>query len=58
MIECIRLLVAIHKDKRGVTAVEYGIMASLIAAGLVSAVGFLTGGFTNALTKVGSLMGT
>ncbi len=38
VIECIRLFAAIRNDKRGVTAVEYGIMASLIAVAIITAV--------------------
>ncbi len=53
MIECIRLLAAIWQDKRAVTAVEYGIMAALISAVLVTSVGFLTGGLTAVFTRIG-----
>lgn len=44
------------KDESGVTAVEYGIMAALISAVLVTAVGFLTGGLTAVFTRVGGLL--
>jgi len=39
-------------DNRGVTAVEYGIIASLVAAGLVIAVGTLTTGLKTAFTNI------
>jgi len=48
----------LRQDKRGVTAVEYGIMASLIAAGLVTAVGYLTTGLSHVFTRVGTTMVT
>jgi Flp pilus assembly pilin Flp len=41
-------------DCRGVTAIEYGIMAALIGTVLVTAVAFLTGGLTSAFTTIGS----
>ncbi len=50
------LWTAPRTDRRGVTAVEYGIMAALISLALVSSVGFLTGGLTRAFTRVDGLM--
>lgn len=38
MTDVIRLIAALRTDRRGVTAVEYGIMASLIAVGIITAV--------------------
>jgi Flp pilus assembly pilin Flp len=42
------------RSDEGVTAVEYSIMAALIAAVLVTAVGLLTTGITDAFTKIGN----
>ncbi len=44
-------------DRQGVTAVEYGLIAALVAAGLVTSVGLLTGGLTNAFTKIANSLG-
>ena len=50
MIEYIRLWAQIRGDKRAVTAVEYGIMAALIATALITSVGYLTGGISSAFS--------
>jgi len=52
MTECIRIFAAICQDKRAVTAVEYGIMAALISAVLVTAIGTLTGGLSAVFTRL------
>jgi len=46
------LWTALRTDRRGVTAVEYGIMASLISAVLVTAVTTLTGGLTTTFKRI------
>jgi pilus assembly protein Flp/PilA len=43
---------AVAKDRRGVTAMEYGLMAALIAVGLVTAVGSLTGGLKDTFAAI------
>ncbi|WP_414449555.1 Flp family type IVb pilin [Burkholderia sp. 22PA0099] len=40
------------KEEDGVTAVEYGLIAGLMAVALVTGVGLLTGGLTNAFTYI------
>ena len=52
MIEYIRLWAELRGDKRAVTAVEYGIMAALIATALVTSVGYITGGLSTAFTNI------
>lgn len=47
-----------HKDERGVTMVEYGIMAALIAVALVTAIGLLTGGISTAFSNIATTLGT
>ena len=42
--------------KRGVTAVEYGIMAALIATALVTSVGVLRKGIGTAFSRIASTM--
>ena len=58
MMNYIRRLTKIRDDKRGVTAVEYGIMAALIATALVTSVGYLTGGISTAFSKIQTTMGS
>ena len=43
---------ALVSDRRGVTAVEYGIMAALIATALVTSVGYVTTGLSTAFTNI------
>jgi pilus assembly protein Flp/PilA len=44
------------KEDEGVTAIEYGIIAALMAAALVVAVGLITGGLNSAFTKIGNIL--
>lgn len=46
----------IRTDRRGVTAVEYGIMAALIATALVTSVGYLTTGLSTAFSNIKATM--
>jgi pilus assembly protein Flp/PilA len=39
-------------DETGITAIEYGLMAALIASGLVLAVGTLTGSFSDVFSAI------
>lgn len=47
------------KDESGATAIEYGLIAALIAVALVTAMGYITTGLDGAFTKIkGTLTGT
>ena len=48
-----RLLTEFRSAKRAVTAVEYGIMAALIATALVLIINTFTGTLSTAFTKIG-----
>jgi pilus assembly protein Flp/PilA len=39
-------------DENGVTAIEYGLIAALIAAALVGGVGMVTGGLSKAFSTI------
>lgn len=39
MLDFVRTLLALRFDKRGVTAMEYGLIAALIAVAIIAAVG-------------------
>lgn len=52
MMADIRSWVALWQDKRGITALEYGILAAVIAPLLVTASVTLSGGMTAALTMI------
>lgn len=41
-------------EEDGVTAIEYALIAALVAAVLVTAVGLFTDGLTSAFTKIGA----
>jgi pilus assembly protein Flp/PilA len=43
-------------EEDGVTAIEYALIAALVSAVLVTAVGFLTGGLTATFTRIGDLL--
>jgi pilus assembly protein Flp/PilA len=47
-------LAFVVKDRRGVTAMEYGLIASLVAVALVIAVGSLTTGLKSAFASIGT----
>ncbi len=44
------------KDESGATAIEYGLIASLISIGIISAASTLGKNVANTFTKVGSQM--
>ncbi len=50
------LWTVLRADRRGVTAVEYGIMAALISAVLVTAIGSFTGGLSTVFTRLGGYL--
>lgn len=55
MLELIRCkLLALNVDKRAVTAVEYALMAGLIAVAIVAAVNGLAGKINTVLSSVSS----
>lgn len=43
-------------DEEGVTAIEYGLMAALLAAAVIAAVGFLDTALTGAFTAIGKIL--
>jgi pilus assembly protein Flp/PilA len=45
-------------DKRGVTAIEYGLIASMMAVVLVVAVALVTGSLTTAFTSISGHIST
>ena len=47
-------LVAFIKNESGATAIEYGLLASLIAVAIITAVGAVGSGVGNTFTKVGN----
>ncbi|PWF55184.1 Flp family type IVb pilin [Massilia glaciei] len=43
-------------DENGVTAIEYGLIAALIATALITAVGYVTLGLSTAFSKIQTKM--
>jgi len=41
------------KDESGATAIEYGLIAALVAVALIGAMQFVTEGLTTAFTNIG-----
>jgi len=58
MFSYVRVWAALRSDNRGVTAVEYGIMAALIATILVAAMASLGGGLSSAFTAIANTLKT
>jgi pilus assembly protein Flp/PilA len=52
MLNALTLLMNLKSDRRGVTAVEYGMIAALIAVAIVAIVGTLGGQLSAAFTSV------
>ncbi|PIR31646.1 MAG: Flp family type IVb pilin [Alphaproteobacteria bacterium CG11_big_fil_rev_8_21_14_0_20_44_7] len=51
-------LVKLFKDESGATAIEYGLIAALIAVVIIAALTFLGGTLRNTFSTVGSAVGT
>lgn len=49
-----KLLNNFIKDESGATAIEYGLIAALIAVALVSVMGILSGDLTTAFNNIGT----
>ena len=45
-------------DQKGATAIEYGLIAALIAVAAITALGTLSGGLNNIFTNVGTRLNT
>lgn len=56
MLEVLKLWLALGADRRGVTALEYGMIAALIAAVIVAVVAGLGTQISTALTTVSTNM--
>jgi pilus assembly protein Flp/PilA len=41
-------------DEEGITALEYGLIAGLMAVAIIAAIGFFTGGLTSLFTDLGA----
>lgn len=52
MIEYCKTWLELHSDKRAVTAIEYGLIAALMAAVIVTVMATVSGGLTNAFTSI------
>jgi pilus assembly protein Flp/PilA len=53
-IASIRGFARIAKDRRGVAALEYGLLAALVAAAVVVGIGSFSGSLESAFTDLGS----
>ncbi|WEX09393.1 Flp family type IVb pilin [Chelativorans sp. AA-79] len=51
-----KIFARFRKDEKGVTAIEYGLMAALIAVGVIAGATALSNGFSGALTGLGGQM--
>ncbi|WP_144113590.1 Flp family type IVb pilin [Paraburkholderia sp. BCC1886] len=44
------------RENKGVTAIEYGLIAGLMAVALVTAVGYVTGGLSTAFQSIATVL--
>ena len=51
-------IVQFLRDEEGATAIEYALIAGLMAVGLVAALGFLTGGLETFFTNLATFIKT
>lgn len=56
MISYVKTWLALKTDRRAVTALEYGLIAALIALGISGAVTALAGGLSGAFAKITALL--
>ncbi len=56
MIEYLKTWLELKTDRRAVTALEYGLIAALIALGIVTAVKNLAGGLSGTFAAVTALL--
>lgn len=56
MLNAVTLLMNLKNDRRGVTAVEYGMIAALIAVAIVAIVGTMGGQLNTAFTTVSTAL--
>jgi pilus assembly protein Flp/PilA len=52
MLDAVNSLIALKNDRRGVTAIEYGLIAALMSAVLVTIFGALGTALTTAFTNI------
>ncbi|GIX16275.1 MAG: hypothetical protein KatS3mg119_0461 [Rhodothalassiaceae bacterium] len=52
------ILRKLRKDSRGATAIEYGLIAALVAIAAIAALGTLSGGLNQIFTNVGNKLST
>lgn len=51
-----RTLIKLWKDESGATAIEYGLIAALIAVGVIAGANALSGSITTAFTDLGTTL--
>ena len=58
MVEFLKIWLALRSDARGVTALEYGLIAALIAAVIITAVATLGNDLTNTFNSIANSFNT
>ncbi len=54
LVNCVRTMLALKVDKRAVTAIEYALIAALIAVAIIAAVSTLGTSISSTFNKVAS----
>ncbi len=58
MFECVKRVRAFWSDRSGVTAVEYGLIAAIMAAVIVGVMATLSGGLTTSFGSINTTLTT
>lgn len=58
MVKFLNTLMTLKRDEKGVTALEYGLIAALIAVVIIGAVTTLGGNLSRTFTNVANTLGT
>ena len=53
----LKLITKFQADISGATAIEYGLIAAIMAVALIAAFPFVTGGLTTSFTNIGTMLG-
>jgi pilus assembly protein Flp/PilA len=53
-----KVIARFMNDESGATAIEYGLIAALIAVGIIAAATFLGGGLSNIFNAIGTRLNT
>lgn len=57
MLNLINILTNVARDRRGISAVEYGVLGAVVVVAIFGGAGVLAGGITNVFGVLGGYLG-